>query len=451
MPPRCRQVTDFSCQVWALFNVAQFSCLSTAPDAKERTLWSKTAPYLKLPTVSSPALTKDGYLVFGDGMHQPAGATLHGMTIDSGLPVWDVPVPGKLVHLEGSPTILGNRVYLGGGAAGAFCVELDRAKLDGKVIDLPGLQKAMKERWQALLEAYQKDKIKNEFAVPPTDDQLPRPEPKQEWRQGEEKWHVDAPVAVVGDQVLVASAFLNQEKVGDRAVFSLDVKDGKQRWRTPLEFNPWGGPSVLGKTVVVGASTIGYDTKAIKGAKGEIMALDLDTGKVQWRKPVKGGIVSTVALTGDLAIATATDGKVRAFELADGSQRWNYDAGTPVCTAGRGGRRCLRRRFARRHSRYRHRHWYGPLEARPGQAPAGDGTRYGVRRPRGPRWQALRGNVQHRRCPRPGAHSHRLHRRPVTEKGDRAHLLERPKGCFAQMSPVPFFGHRVPLAACCQC
>jgi outer membrane protein assembly factor BamB len=312
------------------FNVAQFSCLSTALDAKDRTLWSKTAPYLKLPTVSSPALTKDGYLIFGDGMHQTDGATLHCMTIDSGLPVWDFPVPGKLVHLEGSPTILGNRVYLGGGAAGAFCVELDRAKLDGKVIDLPGLQKAMNERWQALLEAYQKDKIKNEFAVPPTDDQLPRPEPKQEWRQGEERWHVDAPVAVIGDQVLVASAFLNQEKVGDRAVFSLDVKDGKQRWRTPLEFNPWGGPSVLGKTVVVGASTIGYDTKAIKGAKGEIMALDLDTGKVQWRKPVKGGIVSTVALTGDLAIATATDGKVRAFELADGSQRWNYDAGAPL-------------------------------------------------------------------------------------------------------------------------
>jgi outer membrane protein assembly factor BamB len=311
------------------FNVAHFACLNTAADAKERTLWSKSAPYLKLPTVSSPALTKSGQLVFGDGMHQTDGATLHCMNIDSGLSLWQYPVPGRLVHLEGSPTIVGNRVFLGGGAAGVLCVELDKAKLDGKTLDLAALQKHLQQRWQELLAAYEKDKLKNEFAVPPTDDQLPRAEPQQFWRQGEEKWHVDAPVAVVDDNVLVASAFLPNEKVGDRAVFCLDAKDGKQRWRAGLDVNPWGGPSVVGKTVVVGGSSIGYDTKTIKGAKGEIVALNLQDGTVKWRKAVKGGIVSTVALTSDLAIATATDGKVRAFDLADGSQRWNYDGGAP--------------------------------------------------------------------------------------------------------------------------
>ena len=104
------------------FNVAHFACLNTVPAAKERTLWSKTAPYLKLPTVSSPALTKTGKLVLGDGLHQTDGATLHLMNIDTGLSLWQYPVPGRLVHLEGSPTIVGNRVYLGGGAAGVLCV-----------------------------------------------------------------------------------------------------------------------------------------------------------------------------------------------------------------------------------------------------------------------------------------------------------------------------------------
>src|SRR5437867_4433195 len=59
------------------FNVGTFACIDTQPNAKQRTLWSKTTPYLKLPTVSSPALTKSGRLVFGDGMHQTDGATLH--------------------------------------------------------------------------------------------------------------------------------------------------------------------------------------------------------------------------------------------------------------------------------------------------------------------------------------------------------------------------------------
>jgi outer membrane protein assembly factor BamB len=311
------------------FNVASFACLNTEVDAKERTLWNKTTPYLKLPTVSSPAVTKEGQLVFGDGMHQTDGAILYCMTADSGMPLWQFPVPGKLVHLEGSPTVADGRVYIGGGAAGVLCVALDKATLDNKELDLPALQKIVAQRWKELVAAYEKDKVKNEFAVPPNEDQLPRAEPKQLWRQGEEKWHVDGPVALAGDNVLAASAFLPTEKVGDRAVFCLNAKTGEIRWRTPLEQNPWAGPSVSGKTIVVGTSSIGYDYNVLKGAKGDVVALNLDDGKIKWRKPVKGGVLSTVALTKDLVVATATDGKVRAYDLGEGSPRWVYDGKNP--------------------------------------------------------------------------------------------------------------------------
>jgi outer membrane protein assembly factor BamB len=311
------------------FNVAHFACLNTDLDAKERTVWSKTTPYLKLPVVSSPAVTKAGQLVFGDGMHQTDGALLHCMTAEGGTPLWQYPVPGNLVHLEGSPTVADGKVYIGGGAAGVFCVELNRAFLDGKLLELPDIEKLVTKRWKELQAAYDKDKLKNQFAVPPNEDQLPRGEPKQLWRQGVEKWHVDAPVALVGDRILAASAFLPAEKVGDRAVFCLDAKDGSVRWRLPLDHNPWAGPSVVGKLVVVGTSSIGYDYKELKGAKGEVAAINLDDGKIKWRKPVKGGVLSTVALTNNLAIATATDGKVRTYDLADGTPGWVYDAKTP--------------------------------------------------------------------------------------------------------------------------
>jgi outer membrane protein assembly factor BamB len=311
------------------FNVAHFICLSTDLDARDRTVWSKTTPYLTLPTVSSPAVTKSGRLVFGDGMHQTNGAILHCMTADTGLPLWQYPAPGRLVHLEGSPTVVDGRVYIGGGAAGVFCVELEKAVLDKKEMDLDAIQKLVDKRWKELFAAYEKLKLKDKFAVPPSEDQLPRGEPKQLWRQGAEKWHVDAPVAVVGDNVLAASAFLSEEKVGDRAVFCLAAKDGAIRWRAPMDLNPWAGPAVSGKLVVVGTSSIGYDYNALKGAKGEVVAINLDGGKIKWRKPVKGGVLSTVALTNDAAVATATDGKVRAYELADGSPRWVYDGGSP--------------------------------------------------------------------------------------------------------------------------
>ena len=47
----------------------------------------------------------------------------------------------------------------------------------------------LRQRWKELLAAYEKEKVKNEFAVPPTEDQLPRPEPKQHWRKGQARVH----------------------------------------------------------------------------------------------------------------------------------------------------------------------------------------------------------------------------------------------------------------------
>src|SRR5207244_9284825 len=116
------------------FNVSALSALAVDPKASPRVVWSKTTPYLKLPTVSSPAVV-DGKLIFGDGMHQTDGAVLHCLKIDKGLPLWQLPVPGTLVHLEGSPTVAGGRAYVGGGAAGVLCIDYNRVTLDGKELE----------------------------------------------------------------------------------------------------------------------------------------------------------------------------------------------------------------------------------------------------------------------------------------------------------------------------
>jgi outer membrane protein assembly factor BamB len=310
-----------------LFNPSFFG-LDTDPGASKRVAWGKGSPLLKLPTVSSPALA-DGKLVFGEGMHQTDGAHLFCLGQDKGDVLWRLYLPGNLVHLEGAPTIAGGRVYLGGGAAGVLCVDLNRVTLDGKEMDPPAVRKALDQRWAGLKAKYDAQKKKDPFAVPPTEDQLPRAAPVQVWQQGKDRWHVDAPVAVAGDRVLVASAFLDKEKVGDRALFALDARTGKERWRTPLPFNPWGGPALAGDLVVVGGSTIGLAPKLLKGAKGAVAAYDLATGKERWRKDIPAGVVSCVALTDGLAIATATDGKVRAFALQTGERRWIYDGRTP--------------------------------------------------------------------------------------------------------------------------
>ncbi len=188
------------------FNTGQFHALSIEPTAPERLLWTKSAPYLKLPTVSAPAVV-EGLMYFGDGMHQTDGAILHCLQADSGVPMWDYSVPGHLVHMEGSPTVAKGRVYIGGGDAGVICVDGNALTLDKKELDLPAAKALIEKKWKELTAKYEQDKKSNpDLALPPSEDALPRPAPKLLWQQGKGQWHVDASVNLVGDKLLVASA-----------------------------------------------------------------------------------------------------------------------------------------------------------------------------------------------------------------------------------------------------
>ena len=197
----------------------EFYALSTAPKAAQARTLGQEGPIHQAAGGLHPAIS-EGKLVFGDGMHQTDGATLYCLKAENGTPLWQLPVPGALIHLEGAPSIANGRVYIGGGAAGVLCVDLNRVTLDGKEQDPAAIQAAIERKWKELMAKYEADKKKDpDFAIPPTENDLPRPQPKRIWQVGQEKWHVDAAVDVVEGQVLVASAKLDAADnfAGDRA------------------------------------------------------------------------------------------------------------------------------------------------------------------------------------------------------------------------------------------
>lgn len=292
----------------------------------KKPVWTKSSPTLKLASVSSPAVT-DKLVVFGDGLHQDSGGVLHALAADTGRPVWQLTLPGDLIHLEGGPTLVDGKAIIGGGSAGVICVDADKLTLDGKNVTAAEVAKLQEARWKELTAAYEEKKKTNpDFAVPPSEDKLPIPEPKRVWQEGAKKWHIDAPVNVAGDLVIVCSGFLDKEKAGERMVAALDLKTGKEVWKEKLGLNPWGGATVAGDTVIITGSSSGLYFEQIKGAKGEVAAFELKTGKPKWRKDVPGGVTSCAAVADGLAVVTATDGKVRAYSVSDGERQWIYDA-----------------------------------------------------------------------------------------------------------------------------
>jgi len=312
------------------FNRPSATLFPAAGGNPPKPVWVKSAPYLKLASVSSPAVSGD-YLIFGDGMHQDSGGVLHCVNATTSKPLWQLTLPGDLIHLEGGPVVAGGKVFIGGGAAGAMCVDLEKATLDGKEYDLPTIAKMQEAKWKDLTAKYEEAKAKkDDFAIPPDDSQLLAFVPKRVWQKGEKKWHVDAPVNIAGDKLLVPTAYLDKEKVGERALYALDPATGETAWKRELTYNPWGGATVAGDLVIVPGSSIGYYYKELKGAKGDLTALDLKSGEVKWRKEIPGGVLGCAAVADGQAVTTATDGKVRAFKLADGEPTWRYDCKMPV-------------------------------------------------------------------------------------------------------------------------
>src|SRR4051794_33086332 len=100
-------------------------------DPKEiKPTWSKGPPLIRFPTVSSPAIA-DGKIIFGAGMHDTEGTTLYCIPPDGGHLLWALSVTGPLVHIEGSPAVSNGRVYIGGGAAGVLCLDLNTVVING--------------------------------------------------------------------------------------------------------------------------------------------------------------------------------------------------------------------------------------------------------------------------------------------------------------------------------
>lgn len=123
---------------------------------------------------------------------------------------------------------------------------------------------------------------------------------------------------------------------GSDLVFALDADTGEERWRHRI------GPAFPGQDGAVdgpcSTPTLGADAAFVLGARGELLALDLSSGALRWRRDLAAehgavaphwGFTTAPLLVGELVLVAAGAGEGRhlmAFGTDDGTLRWS--AGT---------------------------------------------------------------------------------------------------------------------------
>jgi outer membrane protein assembly factor BamB len=106
----------------------------------------------------------------------------------------------------------------------------------------------------------------------------------------------------------------------DGEVAALDLKTGKQIWRTKTGLPLAGGTGVGAGLVVVGS------------LDGQIVALAEDNGAQKWSADVKGEVLSSPAVASNAIIVRTVDGKLRALSIADGQELWSAEQQIPKLT-----------------------------------------------------------------------------------------------------------------------
>jgi outer membrane protein assembly factor BamB len=111
-------------------------------------------------------------------------------------------------------------------------------------------------------------------------------------------------------------------------IVSLMGANGQLNWRSEVGGELSASPIADQRAVYV-ASETGKSESGVRRATGALRALGRDGGVTQWMRtlamPLRGGLV----LSNGKLFGGSSDGRIYAFDSADGQARWAYDHGSP--------------------------------------------------------------------------------------------------------------------------
>jgi outer membrane protein assembly factor BamB len=270
-------------------------------DADTGGLVWKAAPSGYAATFSSPVVAGN-FLACGEGLHYTLNARVVCMDVTRQAVLWTYQTRG---HVESTPCIDKDRVYVGAGDDGYYCFRLQPDEAGQAVV-----------LWHAPTERC------------PDADTAP---------------------AIHDGRVVVGCG------IDGNAICCLDAETGAEMWRVPTPYPVFGAPTLVGSRVVLGMGNGNFVESAEEvkrkqldklkkqgktaaelaaaektlGPAGEVWCLDEKTGQVEWKYALGEVVLGAVAAGQDRLYFAARDGYVYCLSAA-GKELGKWNAHAPI-------------------------------------------------------------------------------------------------------------------------
>lgn len=134
--------------------------------------------------------------------------------------------------------------------------------------------------------------------------------------------------AVVGSRIFAASA--------SGIVMALQVGNGRPLWQRQVK-DFYVGKELKNAfaedvDVITGGVGVGGELVLVGTAAGDVVALYQSDGSLAWRSRVSSEVLAPPQVIDDLIVAQTIDGKVSAFDIMSGEQKWIFSTSIPSLT-----------------------------------------------------------------------------------------------------------------------
>ena len=148
---------------------------------------------------------------------------------------------------------------------------------------------------------------------------------------GEEIWHfpgvhADMSPLVKDDKVYFGTAY------GDNSIYAVDAQDGSEIWSKRMPSAVWGTPSSYQDLIFFGVGD-GTFSKSAPIPNGKVIAVNAESGDTVWQYEVGDAILSAIATHTEFVTFGCRDNFVYTLFATNGDLHWKTDLGAVVVSS----------------------------------------------------------------------------------------------------------------------